>query len=337
MSQLLLSAALLFGGEPAFPKAPGRPHLEPTRYARLAHTYSIVARDPDCGWLGVAVESRGVAIGGLVPYAEPGVGVVASQSFAEPSYGKLGLELMRGGKTAPTALKMLLAGDDGKALRQVAMLDAAGRVAAHTGGKCIGEAGHVTGDGFSVQANVMDSPRVWPAMAKAFSEAKGDLAERMLASLDAAQKEGGDPRGMQSAALIVVAGKASGDAAADLIFNLRVDEHAEPIKELRRLLKLHRAVNHMVAGVMAGQKGDADGVAREFKSARELAPMDSEIVFWHAVTLVQVERVEEALPIFRQVFERDGKWARLLPRLVPAGQFPNDEALLATVLKQAGK
>src|SRR6185295_2337315 len=180
------------------------------RPLRPVHTFSIVCRDPATGELGVAVQSHWFSVGSVVPWAEAGVGAVATQSFVDPSYGKNGLDLMRAGTSAPDALKMLLAKDSSRDVRQVAMIDARGRVAAHTGAKDIPAAGHIIGTNFSVQANLMLNETVWPAMAKAFTSAKGDLADRMMAALDAAQSAGGDIRGRQSAALIVVTGKPTG-------------------------------------------------------------------------------------------------------------------------------
>ena len=178
--------------------------------SRPIHTYSIVARDAATGELGVAVQSHWFSVGSSVPWAEAGVGAVATQSFTDPTYGAMGLALMRAGKSAPEALKALLAADPDREVRQVAMVDAQGRAAAFTGAKCIQAAGDEVGDGFTVEANLMDKPTVWPAMAKAFREAKGDLADRLLAALRAAQAQSGDIRGQQSAAILIVKGKASG-------------------------------------------------------------------------------------------------------------------------------
>ena len=181
-----------------------RPRGQADPASRPVHTFSIVARDPQTGDLGVAVQSHWFSVGTLVPWAEAGVGAVATQSFVDPVYGRIGLEMMRAGKGAPEALKGLLAGDEGRDVRQVAMIDARGRVDAWTGKGNIQAAGHIVGKGFSVQANLMLNDQVWPAMAKAFESARGDLADRMLAALDAAQAAGGDIRGRQSAAMIVV-------------------------------------------------------------------------------------------------------------------------------------
>jgi len=207
---------------------------------RPVHTFSIVARDPVTGELGVAVQSHWFSVGSIVPWAEAGVGAIATQSFVDPSYGKLGLELMRAGKTAPETLKALLAGDEGRDVRQVAMIDARGNVDAWTGKNDIPAAGQIVGKNFSVQANLMLNEKIWPAMAQAFEKTKGDLADRMLAALDAAQAAGGDIRGRQSAAVVVVTGKPTGQAWKDRTFDLRVDDSTEPLKEVRRLVTLLR-------------------------------------------------------------------------------------------------
>jgi uncharacterized Ntn-hydrolase superfamily protein len=301
--------------------------------ARIKHTYSIVARDPATGEMGVAVQTHVPFVGVGVPWAEAGVGAVATQSVTDPNYGKLGLEMMRAGKSAPAALKSLLAGDDERENRQVAMIDSQGRVAAHTGTKCIEAAGHRTGKDYSVQANLMANDRIWPAMAKAFESAKGDLADRMLAALDAAQKEGGDLRGMQSAALIVVTGKATGDLDKDKPFDIRVDESTEPLKELRRLLTVRRAGNYADAGWDAGEKNDLDGLNRGFNMAAKLLPDDPEIAFWHGVFLVKLDRVEDSLPHFRRAFAHGKNWRELLPRCVKAGILPDNKAALKKILE----
>jgi uncharacterized Ntn-hydrolase superfamily protein len=305
------------------------------RAGRPVHTYSIVARDPQTGELGVAVQSHWFSVGSIVPWAEAGVGAVATQSFVDPAYGKLGLDLMRAGRSAPDALKALLAGDEGRDVRQVAMIDAQGRVAAHTGSKDIQAAGHTVGRDYSVQANLMLNERVWPAMSSAFETMKGDLATRMLAALDAAQEAGGDIRGRQSAALIVVSGKPTGRPWADRLFDLRVDDHPEPLKELRRLVTLQRAYNHMNAGDLAVEKKDNEGALREYSAAEKLVPDNAEMIYWHAVALVNMGRVEESLPLFRRVFTMDKNWATLTPRLPKSGLLPDDAKLIERILSVA--
>lgn len=301
--------------------------------SRPVHTYSIVARDPATGELGVAVQSHWFSVGSMVTWAEPGVGAIATQSFVDPAYGPLGLDLMRAGRSAPDALKALLAGDEGAAVRQVAMIDANGKVGAHTGGRCIAAAGHETGDQFSVQANMMLGPAVWPAMAKAFRETKGDLAERMLAALDAGQAAGGDIRGSQSAALLIVSGKKTGAPWKETLFNLRVEDSPAPLAELRRLATLQRAYNRMNAGDIASETGDVEGMLREYGAAEQLAPGNIEMIYWHAVALVNAKRVDEALPLFKRCFTADPNWLKLTPRLVKAGLLPDDPKVMARIME----
>ena len=299
------------------------------------HTFSIVARDPDTGDLGVAVQSHWFSVGSVVPWAEAGVGAVATQSFVDPVYGRLGLEIMRAGKSAPEALKGLLAGDEGRDVRQVAMIDIQGRVDAWTGKSDIQAAGHIVGKNFSVQANLMLNDKVWPAMAEAFENTKGDLADRMLAALDAAQSVGGDIRGRQSAAIIVVTGKPTGQSWKDRIFDLRVDDSDEPLRELRRLVTLQRAYNHMNAGDLAVEKKDNEGALREYAAAEKLVPDNAEMVYWHAVALVNMGRVDESLPLFKRVFAMDSNWAVLTPRLPKSGLLPDDSKVIERILSMA--
>ncbi len=337
---------------------------------RPVHTFSIVARDPATGQIGVAVQSHWFCVGcNSVIWAEPGVGAVATQSFIDPSYGPLGLALMRAGKSAPAALNALLDADVGRDVRQVAMIDPEGNVGSFTGCKDIHAAGGTVGQAsgktvqvrvfsatppcttssktqigvdFAVQANLMLSDKVWPAMAKGYEEAKGDLAQRMLAALDAAQAVGGDIRGRQSAALIVV----SGDKNAkpwERIFDVRVDDAAEPLKELRRLVQLQRAYSHMNAGDLAVEHKDNDGALREYSEAERIASATpgllpsrlAEMIYWHAVALVNMGRVDDSLPLFRKCFEMENNWATLTPRLPASGLLPNDPKLIERIVAQA--
>jgi uncharacterized Ntn-hydrolase superfamily protein len=231
---------------------------------------------------------------------------------------------MRAGRSAPESLRALLAGDEGRDVRQVAMIDASGKVAAHTGSKNIAAAGQIVGDGFSVQANMMLNEKVWPAMDAAYRNTKGDLAGRMMAALEAAQAAGGDIRGRQSAALVVVRARASGKPWNDRVYDLRVDDHAEPLKELRRLLTLQRAYNHMNEGDLAVEVKDDARALREYSAAAALVPDNLEMVFWHAVALVNMRRVEESLPLFRRVFAKDRNWVELTRRLPKAGLLSED-------------
>ena len=305
---------------------------QPVQRFPLAHTFSIVARDPNSGQMGVAVQSHWFSVGSMVTWGEAGVGVVATQSMVEPSYGPLGLELMRAGISAPDALRALLAADEGRDVRQVAMVDAQGRVAAHTGARCIPAAGHETGEGFSAQANMMAHPTVWPAMAAAYRAASGDLADRLLAALQAAQDAGGDIRGQQSAAILIVKPHSSGRPWVDRVVELRVEDHPQPVAELRRLVTLHQAYEHMNAGDAHLSAGRIAEALDDYRAAAGLAPHIAELPFWHAVTLADLGRVEEALPIFHQVFAENRDWAELLRRLPGVGLLRDDPEMLQKIL-----
>ena len=299
---------------------------------RPVHTYSIVARDAKTGELGVAVQSHWFSVGTSVAWAEAGVGAVATQSFIDPSYGPLGLAMMRAGRSAPDALKGLLAADEGRDVRQVAMVDASGRVAAHTGARCIAAAGDQIGDGFSVQANLMEKDTVWPAMARAYQASSGDLAERLLAALEAAESQGGDIRGRQSAAILVVKGVSSGRPWQDRLFDLRVEDHPSPVAELRRLVGLQRAYNLMNEGDLAVEKKDDAAALKAYSAAEALFPDNAEMAYWHAVALVNMGRVDESLPIFAKAFRLHPKWRDLTPRLPKAGLLPDDPKLIARIV-----
>ena len=233
-------------------------------------TYSIVARDPETGELGVAVQTGTFGVGTGVPWAEAGVGAVATQSITDHSYGPFGLELMKAGRSAEQALAGLVAADPKQRFRQVGMVDASGRTAAHTGDGCIRDCGHQVGDGYTVQANMMARDTLWPAMAAAYEAASGTLPRRLLAALEAAEAEGGDFRGAQSAAILVVKGEPTGFAWKGRVSNLRVDDHVDPVGELRRLLDLeedYRAdrpdhlrdvAKHWIAAEQAARDGDPD-------------------------------------------------------------------------------
>jgi uncharacterized Ntn-hydrolase superfamily protein len=299
---------------------------------RPVHTYSIVARDPATGEMGVAVQSHAFSVGSGVTWAEAGVGAVATQSFIDPSYGPLGLAMMRAGRSAPDALKGLLAADEGRDVRQVAMIDASGRVAAHTGAKCIPAAGDHVGENYSVQANLMDKATVWPAMAKAFETTRGDLADRMLAALEAAQGEGGDIRGMQSAAILVVKGVSSGRPWQDKIFDLRVDDHPSPVEELRRLVRLQRAYNLSNEGDLALEKKDDAAALRAYAAAAALVPNDAEMAYWYAVALVNTGHVDESLAVFAKAYRLYPRWREMAPRLSKVGLLPEDPRVIAHIV-----
>jgi len=300
----------------------------------LAHTFSIVARDTTTGEMGVAVQSHWFSVGTIVIWGEAGVGVVATQSFVNPAYGPQGLGLLKNGLTPEQAVKMLTTNDAGRDVRQLAILDGTHKPANYTGKKNIPAAGGIVGKNFAVQANLMSNNKIWPAMAKAFREAKGPLAERMVAALEAAQSVGGDIRGKQSAALLVVKGKSTGKIWEDRSIDLRVDDSPSPIKELKRLLKVHRAYDHMNAGDLAVEHGDMALAMKEYSTAEEMFPNNLEMKYWHAVTLTNIGRLKEALPMFKEVFAKDKNWSILTPRLVKVGQLKVDAAGLKKIMEQ---
>ncbi len=321
------------GKEPLSVKlVPKSRHKDPHR---PVHTYSIVCRDPHTGEMGVAVQSHWFSVGSLVTWGEAGVGVVATQSLVDPAYGHLGLDLMRAGKTAQQALSAILASDPGEAVRQVAMIDANGGVAAHTGENCIQAAGHLTGGNFSVQANMMLNDRVWPAMADAFQKTEGHLADKMLAALDGAQAVGGDIRGVQSAAILIVSGTNTGRPWEDRLMELRVEDHLEPLKELRRLVEVHRAYQHMNAGDLAIEKDEMDEALRHYHKAQSMMPENLEMVFWTAVSLVNAGRFDDSIPLFRKIFTLDPNWAELARRLPKAGLLKVEVEVLEKILSRA--
>ena len=301
------------------------------------HTYSIVAFDEKTGELGVAVQSHWFSVGFLVPWAKAGVGAVATQSFVKVDYGPEGLNRMEHGQSAEEALTSLLAEDDGKAVRQVAMIDVKGSVAAHTGTKCIYAAGHQIGKNYSVQANLMEKETVWPSMANAFERSNGDLAEKMMAALEAAEAEGGDIRVKHSAAILIVSGEPTGIPWKDVVMDIRVDDHAEPLKELKRLIRVHRAYQHANKGDHYLEMEEIEKALVEYEKASEFYPENPELPYWSAVTLASKGNLAQALPIFREVFQKEPRLRILTPRLVNSGLLPDDPALIEAIIQIGSK
>ena len=301
------------------------------------HTYSIVAFDEETGELGVAVQSHWFSVGFLVPWAKAGVGAVATQSFVKVDYGPEGLNRMENGQSAEEALNSLLAEDEGEAVRQVAMIDVKGSVAAHTGTKCIYAAGHQIGKNYSVQANLMEKETVWPSMANAFERSNGDLADKMMVALEAAEAEGGDIRGKQSAAMLIVSGNPTGIPWKDVVMDIRVDDHAEPLKELKRLIRIHRAYQHANKGDHYLELEEIEKALVEYEKASEFYPENPELPYWSAVTLASKGNLEQALPIFRDVFQKEPRLRILTPRLVNSGLLPNDPALIEAIIQIRSK
>jgi uncharacterized Ntn-hydrolase superfamily protein len=300
---------------------------------RPVDTYSIVAIDKRSGEMGVAVQSHWFSVGSVVTWAEAGVGVVATQAFVEVSYGPLGLALMKGGKTPQQALKSLLATDPRPEVRQVAMLDVRGRVATHTGKKCLAEAGHLTERGFSCQANIMRSKKVWRAMANSFRRSKGSLAERLMLALESAEEAGGDLRGRQSAAILVVKVSGSSMPWQDRVVDLRVEDHPQPLVEMRRLLKIHQAFVHANNGDVLTEKGDIGKALEEYRRSAELYPENPELKFWQAVTLIDHGEVAKGKSMLKRVFRSNKDLRILLKNLVPAGLLTVDKKVLQDLLK----
>jgi uncharacterized Ntn-hydrolase superfamily protein len=290
---------------------------------RPVHTYSIVARDAATGEMGVAVQSHWFSVGSIVTWAKAGVGAIATQSFVDPAYGPRGLDLMKSGLSAEQALEALMLVDEGRDVRQVAFIDVQGRVAAHTGASCIEAADHHVGEGYSVQANMMLNDNVVPAMSKAFESTGGDLADRLMAALEAAQTAGGDIRGKQSAAILIVKGESTGRSWADRVLELRIEDHPTPITELKRLLRVHRAYERMNAGDVAVELNDLERAMAEYGLAAELLPDNVEVQYWAAVTLATSGNIDQALPMFRSIFAADSNWIELTKRLFKPGIIPD--------------
>jgi len=325
--------ALVFLVLPAAARA--QEALPPPR--RPAHTFSIVAMDSTTGQIGVAVQSHWFSVGASVAWAEPGVGAVATQAFIEPAYGPRGLALMRAGVAAPAALRALVSADPDSGVRQLGMIDARGHAASYTGGRDIPAAGSRVGRWYAAQANTMLRATVWDAMGRAFETTRGDLADRLLAALDAAQGEGGDIRGRQSAALVVV----SGDRTAppwQKLFDLRVEDSKDPIGELHRLVRVSRAYTLATDGDNYTTAGKVDSAIIAYAAAEALLPdsaVNGELVFWHANTLADRGRVDESIPLFRRAFAQDTLWATLLRRLPVVGLLSADSTSIGRILREA--
>lgn len=289
-------------------------------------TYSIVARDKETGELGVAVQSHFFQVGPVVPWAFAGVGAIATQSNVNISFGPVGIEYLRAGYSAEQTLRALLAGDTEPEGRQVAIVDAAGNVAVHTGPKCIPAAGHHAGEGFSCQANLMERDTVWDAMYEAFTSSREPLAERMMSALDAAEAEGGDIRGRQSAAMLVVTGKPSGHSWEDRIIDLRVEDAPDPNAELRRLLRIRRAYTSLGGWENLLEAGDQEGAEAALMKAIEMAPDMVEIAFWGGLGLAEAGKLEQGCELMMRAVKKDKRWIETLRRLVAADRLKADLA-----------
>lgn len=323
----MLIACLLAGSNAAFAQK-----LKPSE---LAHTFSIVARDTRTGEMAVGVQSHWFSVGTSVSWAEAGVGAVATQSFTNKSFGPRGLALLKDGKTAQEALDELLSKDEGRDVRQVAIVDHKGNVAVHTGKKCIQFADHIKGVQFSVQSNMMLTDKVSSAMAKSYqANLDKPLAERVLAALNAAQEAGGDIRGKQSAALLVVPAKSKSEPWNERSVDLRVDDHDNPLKELARLLKVQQAYEHMNRGDLAVEVNDMPKAMEEYETAMKMQPENLEMQYWTAVTLANSKQVAKSLPMFKKIFSADKNWKELTGRLPVVGLLTVSSADLAKIMAQ---
>lgn len=298
-------------------------------------TMSIIAYDSATKQLGVAVESHYFSAGPIVPWAESGVGAVATQANADPLYGLMGLNLMRAGKDAKSTLNALMAADSFTQTRQIAMIDSKGNAAAFTGKKTSTAAGHYIGKNFSVQANTMLNEEVWPAMAKAFETTKGEFVDRLVGALEAGQRFGGDIRGKQTAALIVVSGTPTGLVWKDRLFDLRVDDSPEPIIEIKRLVRLQKAYRLIGIGDEFASQKKIDLAIKSYKDGVALAPEKEELRYGLALILFLSGNVDEALPVFKQVFAEHPIWVEITKRYVASGDLPNDPEKIQRILDQA--
>ena len=302
-------------------------------------TYSIVARDRETGELGVAVQSHWFSVGSVVTWARAGVGAVATQAMAEISYGPLGLELMSSGKSANEALEALLKSDPKSETRQVAFVDSKGNVSVHTGRKCIPYAGHVKGDQFTCEANLMRNNSIWGAMSRDFRKTSGvrkrdrlPLAERLISALEAAEEAGGDVRGKQSAAILVVSSTVAPNPWAGRLVDLRVEDFPTPLPELKRLLRLQRAYEWANRGDEFLTAGKFEKSLKAYEKAGKFAPNFEELQFWQGVSLVQAKRLKEAKPIFEKVFEKNKDWIQVTKSLPKVGLLPKEPSILRQIL-----
>jgi uncharacterized Ntn-hydrolase superfamily protein len=292
-------------------------------------TYSIIGRDPETGELGIAVQSRWFHAGQDLAWVEPGVGAVCTQAFTEPSYGLRGLELLREGRTPEDALQHLTAADDGRDVRQVAIVDGEGHFAQHTGARCVPAAGHTTGSDCCAQGNMLASATCWNSMVEAFGATEGTLVDRLLAALEAAEREGGDARGRQAARVLVRRGQGTGTPWQDRVIDLQVVDHPEPIGELRRLVDVKHAYDHLGRAFELMGRNEVDAAVEEVDAAAALAPADDQIMFWRATLLLGTGRTDEASTAYRDAVRAHPGWPDFLHSCVEAGLVPAQVLALA--------
>ena len=283
-------------------------------------TYSIVARDPETGRFGVAIQTCWPFVGSGCPWVESGVGAVATQSYTEIAHGPNGLARLRAGESADSALRDLLVADPDSGIRQVGIVDRAGRAAAHTGSRCVPAAGHATAEGVAVQANMMERSSVWPAMLEAFGSVSGTFADRLVAALRAAEAEGGDIRGRQSAA-IVISGTPDEPAWTRSI-DIRVDDHPAPLDELDRLIRLGRAYDLLDVAEARARAGDLAGAEAASTEAGQLAGGDPQVAAWRAVGMAAAGFADPAKRLLAEATATNPRWPEFLRRFADAGPQP---------------
>ena len=295
-------------------------------------TYSIVARDRATGQLGVAVQTCMFAVGSIVPWARPGVGAVATQAIGEPAYGPRCLDALAAGRSAAEALAGAQEADPMSFLRQVGVVGADGSVAALTGALCIDHAGHQTGDGYSVQANMMSSPEVWPAMAFTFEATRGSLARRLLATLMAAEAVGGDARGRMSAALVVVEGNVPEQPGSGTVVDLRVDRSIDPLGELSRLLDAADAFAAFGRGVDQLMGGDASGALQSIDAGLRVLPGEGNLLFLRCGALIASGRIEDGTAEMRALIAAHPSWEVVVRSFAAKGLIAVPEGLSIDVI-----
>jgi uncharacterized Ntn-hydrolase superfamily protein len=282
--------------------------------------------------MGVAVQSHWFSVGSMVGWGESGVGIAAIQSFQNYSFGPLSLQLMKAGKSPAEALRVLIAVDDRPDLRQIALMNFRGEVATHTGEHCIPEAGHYVGDGFSAQGNIMRNSDVWGAMASAFSSSRGRLASRLLRSLEAAEAVGGDARGRQSASILIIRQHPIGLTRNHKLMDLRVEDHPDPVTELKRLVRFHEAYEHANTGDEFMSTGATEEAVLEFEKAFDKAPEVVELKFWQAITLLDRGDQAKAVPLLKEVFASSKDWKELLRKLPRTNFYAFDDKMISEML-----
>jgi uncharacterized Ntn-hydrolase superfamily protein len=295
-------------------------------------TYSIVARDTDNGRLGVAAQSCYFALGSVLPWARAGVGAVATQSMVDPGYGPRCLDLLADGLPAPDALDRVRAADEGRDVRQVGLVDAAGRVASFTGALCIDHLSHAAGDGYSAQANMMAGPGVCEAMAEAFEHATGGLANRLVAALVAAEGKGGDARGQMSAAVIVVEGARHDHPWEGVLTDVRVDHHPDPLTELARLVDVAEAYHLCDVAEAALMRGDAGAALSGAEAGLARLPDEGNLRLSYIAALVGVGRTDDAAREVQALVAERPSWEGILRAITERGLVPLPEGLTIDAL-----